>query len=90
MGPVAEYERLRRGGSADGGGPFRWGRALLMHGGVAAWLEAHASLHPASTPQRQVETPAKAPGITEITMNSMLAHEAVGIVSEMVFSCSVN
>jgi hypothetical protein len=90
MGAVAEYERLRRGGSAEGGGPFRWGRALLMHRGVAAWLEALASLNPVSRPQRPAETPEEAPGMTEISMSSTLAHEAVGIVSEMVFSCWKN
>jgi len=52
-------------------------------------LEALASLGPASRPQRRVETPEEAPGITE-TMSPMLAHEAVGIVSEMVFSCWKN
>ncbi len=90
MGPVAEYERLRHAGSAGGGGPFRWGRALLMNRGMAAWLEAQASLRPSSSPSRRDESLEEAPGITDISMSSTLTDEAVGIVSEMVFSCWKN
>jgi hypothetical protein len=42
QGPVAHYETLRVS-AEDARSPFRWGRAVLMQRGMAAWLEVFST-----------------------------------------------
>lgn len=67
---ISRYEQMRQGALGDGGspGPRRWGVALLMQQGMAAWLLAQRQPPAAREPlvrQCQPVSPC-APGASEL------------------------
>lgn len=81
-----EYERLRD--APDGRSPSRWGRALLLQRGMAAWLEALYACGPRSSPQGDQHPEALGHALLEeTTLSPQVYGEAIDVFSEMVLSC---
>ena len=84
---VAEYERLRE--APDGGSPLRWGRALLLQRGMAAWLEALYTCGHRASPggDRHLEGLGHASSVAEPTLSHQVYGDAIDVFCEMVLSC---
>jgi hypothetical protein len=84
---VAAYERLRE--APDGGSAVRWGRALLLERGMAAWREALYTCDDRASPgrDRQPEGLGHASSVAETTLSPKVYDDAVDVFCEMVLSC---
>ena len=81
-----EYEKLRPTNRAVGGNAFRWGRALLIERGMAAWLEVVSTSSAAALREgeRDAEAPGEASLAAEASLSPQAYREAIDVVSELV------
>jgi hypothetical protein len=65
---------------------MRWGRALLLGRGLAAWLEAHSASPDPSREEPRLGAPEEASGVAEVSLSAQVYRDAIDVFSEMVLA----